>query len=117
MARLTDPERLLHYKTALSFWSCTCYVHWRQRAAEWVYVNLPGVTVRGLSQLMHEFVAAGGEIDEVPESRPEWRDEFPFHDDLRFSLSGTRRVYVETVLEMKREPEDSTILVVSIHDA
>lgn len=117
MARLTDPRRLLHYTTALNLWACGCYIHWRQRAAEWVYENVEGFTLREIGRLMHEHVAAGGAVDEVRESRPEWRDEFEFHHDLRLPLPDGRRVYVETVLEMGRDPEDATINVVSIHDA
>jgi hypothetical protein len=116
VARLTNPERLEHYQTALSFWSCTCYVHWKQLAAEWVYANLEGLTVQGIGQLMFEHVSAGGEIDEVEETRPQWRVDCPFHYALRFALPDGRRAYVETILDMGKEPDDSTINVVSIHD-
>ena len=32
------------------------------------------VTLKDIGHLMHEYVAAGGEIDEVVELRAEWRD-------------------------------------------
>jgi hypothetical protein len=102
---------------ALKLWACGCYIHWRERAAEWVYANVDGCTLREVGRLMHEHVAADGEIDEVRETRPEWRDEFEFHHDLRFTLPDGGRVYIETVLEMGRDPEDATINVVNIHDA
>ena len=116
MARLTDPERLKHYTTVLKLWSYDCYIHWKAVAAKWVRGEL-GITLREFGRLMHEHVAGGGKIDEVPETRPEYRDAYEFHHDLRFSVPSGRKVYVETVLEMDdRDPEDSTIMVVNVHD-
>ena len=116
VARLTDPERLRHYTVVLSLWKYECYVHWRQLAAEWVYRELDGMTLRGLGRLMREHVIGGGAVDEIVETRPEYRDVYAFHHDLRLTLPNGRAVYVETVLETEREPEDSMILVVNIHD-
>ena len=60
----------------------------------------------------------GGEIDEQPETRPNWREEFPFHHDLRLIIQN-RRVYIETRLHyvVPFVPDDSWIDVVNIHDA
>jgi hypothetical protein len=69
---------------------------------------------RELARLMCEHVEAGGEIDQVPERRPEWNDH-DFHYDLRFPIAGRLR-YLETLL-LDKDPEDPTIYVVSIHDA
>ena len=114
MPPLTDPERLRHYREALSSWNFSGYVTWTQRAEEWVRENLPGVTPREVGRLMSEYVRTGGEIDEVPECRAEW-SEHEFHHDLRLQIAG-RAVYIETRLLMKRDIEDSTIHVVNIHD-
>ncbi|HOW18591.1 MAG TPA: hypothetical protein PLC79_06105 [Phycisphaerae bacterium] len=115
MALLTDPERLRHYRQALRSWECTGYVVWSSQAAEWVRANLEGLTTKGVARLMWEYVEAGGEIDEVRETRPEW-SEHEYHYDLRFEIDD-RRVYIETRLLMEADPEDSTIHVVNAHDA
>ena len=117
MTPMTDPKRLECYTTALSFWSYTCYVHWKQLAGDWVYAHLEGYTLGEIGRLMYEYVASGGEIDEVPETRTPWCEEFEFHHDLRLVLPSGRRLYVETVLDTGEKPDDSTILVVNIHDA
>ena len=64
---------------------------------------------------MHEYVAAGGEIDEVRETRPEWLD-YEFHYDLRFTIAG-KPIYIETRLEFRVPlvPDDSRIIVVYVH--
>ena len=115
MPPLVDPERLRHYREALSSWSCSGYVTWTSLAQEWVFKNLGNITAREVSRLMWEHVRAGGEIDEVPERRPEW-SEHESHHDLRLQI-GERLVYVETRLLMQRDIADSTISVVNIHDA
>jgi hypothetical protein len=116
MPPLTDPERLRHYREALKGWSCSGCVTWECLARQWVRANLPGLTPQEVSRLMWEHVQAGGEIDEVPERRPDWI-QHKFHHDLRLRIAG-RLVYVETRLLMDdRDVADSTINVVNIHDA
>jgi hypothetical protein len=116
MARLTDPERLRHYREALGRWSCSGYVTWERLARDWVRENLPSLTPPLVSKLMWEHVESGEHPDEVPERRPEWC-EHKFHYDLRLKI-GARLVYVETRLLMNEQDiEDTTINVVSIHDA
>jgi hypothetical protein len=65
---------------------------------------------------MYEFVAAGGEIDEIKETRPEWA-EHEFHHDLRLTIQG-KAVYIETRLHFREplKPDESSILVVNIHE-
>jgi hypothetical protein len=65
---------------------------------------------------MYEYVEAGGKIDEVRETRPEWSDKHEFHFDLRLQIEG-RRIYIETRLNCRIPPvpDDSTILVANIH--
>jgi len=74
-----------------------------------------GILPKELGRLMFAYVAAGGEIDETPETRPEWSD-WEFHWDLRFSINGTP-IYVETLLHYASPvvPDDSLIEVVNIH--
>ena len=113
MAALRDPVILAQYKSALSNWKVTGYVDWKDRSRDWVRDNLAPLTAPAIAELMWRHVATGGEIDEVPESRPEWNDRAS-HYDLRIVIGG-RRVYIETVL-VDDDPEDPTVQVVSIHD-
>ena len=115
MPPLTDRERLTHYVTALSFWNIGCYVHWKSRVAADLRRNYD-ITTREFSRLMFEHVNRGGQIDEIPETRKPWRDEYPYHYDMRFAIPDGGQVYVETVLELGREPDDARITVVSVHE-
>jgi hypothetical protein len=114
MPPLTDPERLKHYRNALSNWKWSGYVEYSQLANEWVRSELE-LTRRAFSQMMWEYVIGGGEIDEVRETRTEYL-EHEFHHDLRFDVGG-RMVYVETRLLMEHDIEDTSIYVVNVHDA
>ncbi|MBN2445491.1 MAG: hypothetical protein JXO22_02115 [Phycisphaerae bacterium] len=114
MSSLTDPERLDAYKTALSFWAVNCYVHWRERVAR-DFRRDYDMGMREFGRLMFEHINAGNVPDEVPETRERWRDEFDYHYDMRFDVPGWGRLYVETVLETGREPDDARITVVNVH--
>ncbi len=114
MARLQDAVILARYRSALANWRYTGYVEWKEFAEAWVRRSLPGWTPRAVAEEMHRFVQAGGEIDQVPERRPEWNDR-DFHYDLRVPVAG-RVLYVETLL-LDDDPDDPTLYVVSIHDA
>jgi hypothetical protein len=117
VARLTDPERLKCYLNALSNWRYTGYVQLTDFAErEFKRLGL-GIEVRELQRLLAEFVERGGEIDQVEETRPEWRD-WDYHYDLRLTISG-RKLYVETRLLYRdaNDPDDPVIIVVNIHDA
>ncbi len=63
---------------------------------------------------MWKFFAAGGEIDEVRETRPEWSGR-RFHYGFRIDIGG-RLLYIETIV-VEDAPDDPVIHVVSIHDA
>jgi hypothetical protein len=117
MARLTHTERLRHCRTVLGFWEYHCYIHAKRSVAEWIRKELEGYTFDELKRLMYEHENGGGEVDEVRETRPEWRDEAEFHHDMRLGLPGGRRIYIETVLVMALDPEDSEIVIVNMHDA
>ena len=114
MARLQDPEILARLLNALSNWRVTGYVVWKEIALEWLRDHLEGIEPREVARLLHEYVAAGGPVDQVKERRPEWSD-YDFHYDLRLPVAG-RLLYVETIL-LDDDPDDPLLRVVSIHDA
>lgn len=114
---LNDPVRRRAYLDALGNWNCTGFIRFAERSHQWIRENIGNVTDKEIGRLMYEYVAAGGEIDEVVEQRPGWRDQHEFHHDLRFEINGVR-VYVETRL-MYRSPvlaDESSIVVVNIHE-
>ncbi len=118
MAPLTDPTRLEAYKDALGNWSFAGYIQFEltETAYEWIKRELNGILLKEIGRLMYEHVRAGGEIDEVRETRPEWSGEYPFHHDLRFAIQD-RAVYIETRLncQVPVVPDASSILVVNVH--
>ena len=81
MAPLTDPNRLLAYRDAISNWSFTGYVRFElnETAYQWLREELDNVSLKELSFLMHEYVSTGGEVDEVRETRPGWSEHWLFH--------------------------------------
>ena len=114
MPSLTDPELLRSSFEALEEWNCDGYIEWKPRPRDWLRENLGNFTQKAVGRLMYEYVLAGGEIDQVEETREEYRDTDPFHYDFRLGVAS-RLIYVETVLRTSRM--GPTILVVSIHDA
>lgn len=119
MPPLTNVDRLAAYVDALSNWSFTGFIQFEltEQAHRWIRRELGNVTLKELSRLMCEYVAAGGTVDEVPETRPEWTDQFDFHWDLRFEVAG-KRIYVETRLHYRLPLvlDKSWILVVNVHE-
>lgn len=115
MAPLRDPRVLAAFRRALEEGRrFSGYVTWRPRAQEWVRTELPNMTLKAVTELMYQHVDSGGEIDQVRETRDEWRN-FHFHYDLRLTISD-RRIYVETIL-LSEDPDDPEIQVVNIHEA
>ena len=118
MAPLTDPTRLEAYKDALGNWYFDGYIRFEltETAYEWIKRELDNISLKEIGRLMHEHVAAGGRIDEVRETRPEWSGAYEFDYDLRFTIQD-RRVYIETRLDYQIPivRDDSTILVVNVH--
>jgi hypothetical protein len=116
VSRLTDPDRLAAYLDALANWAVEGCINFDELSEEGAkYLRTLGVKQRELKQLMHDYVEAGGEIDEVREKNPDY--EFEFHHDLRFTINGIS-VYIETRLKYRLpfETLESTILVVNVHD-
>jgi hypothetical protein len=118
MAPLTDPERLLAFKNALSNWAFGGYIEFdlSEQSHTWIRCELRNTPLRDLALLMHQHVDAGGVIDEVRETRPEWSGEHEYHYDLRLTALG-KQVYVETRLNFDPPfvPDDPWILVVNVH--
>jgi hypothetical protein len=115
---LTDRLRLAAYQDAIGNWNTAGYVQFEltEQAYRWIRSELDGVTLKELSRLMYEYLAAGGIIDEVRETRPEWADRYEFHHDLRFEI-GDHVVYIETRLNYRLPlvKDESWILVVNVH--
>ena len=120
MAPLTDPDRLNAYKDALANWifggrNPFIQLELNETALRWVKRELGNIKRREIGRLMHEYVEAGGEIDEVAETRPEWLDH-DYHYDLRLTIQD-KPVYIETrlVYQPPFQRDRSSILVVNIH--
>ena len=118
MAALTDPDRLAAYRDALANWRFDGFTQFEisDQARRWIRFELGNIPFLEIRRLMHEYVAGGGEIDEVRETRPEWRALYDFHYDLRFSILG-KPTYIETRLDyhLPVVADEATILVVNIH--
>ena len=118
MAPLSDPIRLQAYKDALGNWNFAGYIQFAlsEQAHNFVRQELDGITLKELGRLMHEWVAEGGVVDEVRETRPEWLDQHEFHHDLRLTIQS-KAVYIETRLHYRLplKDDESWILVVNVH--
>jgi hypothetical protein len=114
MPPLTYPVILACFKAVLCNWYVTDYVTAKDGALQWAGINLDKFSLKSLAQLMYEHVQAGGTIEQVRETRPEW-DDWPFHYDFRLPWFG-RPLYIETVL-VDDDPKDPYIRIVRIQDA
>jgi hypothetical protein len=114
VAPLTDPRLLASFLEALKEWNCDGFIQWKRLPAEWLRKNLENLSQKAVGQLMWEYVASGGEIDQVAETREGYHDLYECHYDFRVPVAG-RLIYIETLFEeTKMGP---TIYVVNIHDA
>src|SRR5260221_360581 len=99
MSRLTDPDALGHYCTALSNYLVNGYVIFSADAVKWLEAELPHWTRIRFARMLNQFVRDGGEVDRVDETRENWSGKYAYHYDLRPSVKGRRlRLYVETRL-------------------
>ncbi len=99
-------------------WRTPSFILFEELAWNWLRSNLPRISrQRDVARLLHDYVEAGGVVDQQPETRELWRDLYPFHYDLRVSIGG-RRIYFETCLEYTNpnDPDDPVIRVVNAHD-
>ena len=119
MAPVTDSDRLEAYKDALRNWNIPDYIQFEltEQAHRWIRRELDRVTLKDIGRLMFEYVNAGGKIDEVPETRPEWSDVYEFHYDIRLTIQK-KPIYIETRLHYRLPvvPDESWILVVNVHE-
>ncbi len=118
MPPLTDPEKLTCYKNALANWQYEGFMTFTSVALDWLHKHFPGYSTREIAKLLYNYVAAGGEIDQQPETREPWKSLHDHHYDLRITV-GDRLIYFETRLSC-RDPDDTDdplIDVVNIHDA
>ena len=120
MPPLTDPDRLAAYRDALRNWRVSNYIQFdlTEEAYRWLRREVGDITLKEIAELMCRHVEAGGEIDEVPESRPQWSVQWEFHWDLRVKMNG-KLVYIETRLHYRLPvvADEPWILVVNIHEA
>lgn len=114
MPPLNDPKLRDSIQAILGNWYVTDYVTAKDEALEWAGKNLPQFTLKAIARAMYDHVRAGGAIDQVPETRPEWND-WPFHYDFRLSWYG-RPLYIETVF-VDDDPSDPYLRIVRIKDA
>ena len=114
MAPLADPQLLGCFMAILADWYVTDAVTIKKVAEDWGGKNLPNFTLKGLAKLMNDHVLAGGEIDQVRETRPEWNDR-NYHYDFQLPWAG-RPFYIKTVL-VDDDPKNPYIPIVSLHDA
>lgn len=110
-----NPEILSCYLNALANWRYSGFIGYSRIAEEWLRKHLPNLTQKTFAQLLHDYVHAGGEIDQVLETRPEWST-YTHHYDLRPTVNG-QIIYVETRIDYDEpnDPDDPIITVVNIH--
>ena len=94
-ATIDGPKMAAAYREcARETWFVTGYINFRltESGGRWIEQEL-GIKEREIKRLMYEYVAAGGEIDEVRETRAEWK-QHEFHHDLRFTIHDIP-IYIE----------------------
>ncbi|MGH7173999.1 MAG: hypothetical protein ACRELG_27315 [Gemmataceae bacterium] len=92
------------------------YVLFKKRPQEWLRTELAEYSLGEIIRLLHKYVEAGGELDEVKETR-EGYTHHEFHYDMRVTIGG-RPIYFETALscEDAEDPDGFTIVVVNAKD-
>lgn len=111
MTPLGYAEIVDKFLTAFKEWS-SGGVSWKRVPAEWVRKNLDNVTPEAINNLLLEHIAHGKEINQVEETREEYRHH-QYHYDFIICVCG-RRIYVETTLvDHKMGP---IVTVVNVHD-
>ncbi len=114
MPPLKDRKLVERILEALKEWNCDGFIQWKRLPVEWLRKNLEGHDPKSIGSLMYEHVANGGEIDQVVETREDYRNLYPYHYDFRIPIAG-RLIYIETRFD--EEKMGPTVYVVNIHDA
>lgn len=113
MPPLRDAETIAKFRLAFAERN-SGGVLWKRHAAEWVRKNLDGCNTLTVDSLIYDHLVHCGEIDEVKETREEYRHLYKCHYDFRISILASL-IYVETVLSEGRM--GPTVTVVNIHEA
>ncbi len=114
MPPLTDEKLAERIIEALKEWNCDGFIQWKRLPTEWLRSHLEGYDPKSIGELMYEHVFGGGEIDQVVETREDYRNLYSHHYDFRITIAG-RLIYIETRFdETKMGP---TVYVVNIHYA
>lgn len=114
VAPLNDPRLRDAYEEALREWNCEGFIQWKPLPSAWLRKNLENLSQKAIGQRMWQHLADGGEIDQVVETREDYRVRYQYHYDFRIPIAG-RLIYIETrLVETKIGP---TIFIVNIHDA
>lgn len=112
MPPLMDSKIIDKLRTAFEEWN-SGGVRWKPvPAAEWVYKNLTNVTTAAINVLLLEHIDVGGEINQVEETREEYRHH-KYHYDFIICVHR-RRIYVETTLV--DHTMGPVVTVVNVHD-
>lgn len=114
MPRLTDPEILGKFESALQNWACPDDIKWTETALENLGRELE-CAVDDVNEAMHRHLLANKEIDQQVETRSTWKDEHEFHYDFRMVIRG-EEVYVETRLREESRIHDPFVWVVNVHE-
>lgn len=114
MATLPAGPTRWAFEQALSEWNSTEGIRWTRVARDWVLRHLE-ISLREFGRRLHEYVARGGEVDAVRETRAHWRELHQFHYDLRLTIDDAA-VYVETRLIDDSRVNPPHILIVNVHE-
>ena len=99
MPPLDDEEIAAKLRLAFEESGSGC-VQWKRLAAEWARRNLEGITQQAVNELILRHIASNGRIDQVVETREEYRHH-AYHYDFRIPILE-RIIYIETVLSEQR---------------
>ena len=90
---------------------------WDDRAARRVRRDrdLRGLTPEGIKALLQDHVRQGGQVDQLPENRPEYADRRFWYRVIVPVDEFTHGLFVEIVLD-DDDPEDPAVRIVNAHE-
>lgn len=83
-------------------------------ALDWIDANLSNLTTEDVLERLRLFIEQGGEIDQVQETRPEWKGDRQYHYDARFPIDG-RATYIEMRLNTDRRIGPPELFIANVH--